>query len=191
MLQPLPEFPKLVPVLSSANLMIAQTNQPPTQVSPPPYTVDIVSAVAILLSGITATFAIAPKLLEKWFGSAIEARQSKNDLQTLITKSQAELELEEEKKKLEAANELSNFYLESAREGRKSEKDLLMLFVTKELDRSAQTNDQVYTLIDNQKMIIARLDLIEKHCSESNLRMDNIFAVLKMKDRSPADELIK
>lgn len=182
---------RLRPIVAIAvfreDLAVAQTQQPVSQTPPPPYSVDIVSAIAILLSGLTATFAIAPKLLEKWFGGAIEARQNKNDLHTLITKSQAELELDEKRKELESANELSSFYLESAREGRRSERELLMLFVTKELDRSAQTNDQIYTLIDNQKAIIARLDLIEKHFIDSNLRMKDVFAVLKMQECQSGD----
>jgi hypothetical protein len=191
-------LPKIVPTIAAVFLCggetIAQTSQQPQPLphtSPYPYSIDPASAIAILLSGLAATFAIAPKLIEKWFGSAIEARQNKNDLHTLITKSQAELELDEKRKELESANELSNFYLESAREGRKSERELLMLFVTKELDRSAQSNDQIYTLIENQQNIIARLDLIEKHCCENNLRMKDIFAVLKMKERTPDEEPTK
>lgn len=170
-------------VISDAAIAQSIQQQSPPMPQAPPQSLDPISIFAILLSGTTAIFAIAPRLIEKWFGTAIEARQSKNDLHTLITKSQAELELDEKKKDLEYANELSSFYLESAREGRKSEKELLMLFVTKELDRSAQTSDQIYELIQNQLAIIGRLDLIEQHLRESNAKEKDIFAVLKMKER--------
>ncbi len=181
-------LPKIVPIFAVVLLRndsaIAQTTQQPQPLpQPQPYTVDTFSAIAILVSGATAVFAIAPKLLEKWFGGAIEARQNKNDLHTLITKSQAELELEDEKRKLESANELSNFYLESARESRKKQEELLTLFITKELDRSAQTNDQLYALIDNQRLMIARLEAIERQCIELGVSVRDVFAVLKMKER--------
>jgi len=188
-------LPKIVPTIAAVFLCggetFAQTTQQPQplpQTSPHPYSIDPASAIAILLSGLAATFAIAPKLIEKWFGSAIEARQNKNDLHTMITKSQAELELDEKRKELESANSLADFYLESAREGRKSEKELLMLFVTKELDRAAQTNDQLYSLIDNQKAIIARLESIEKYCHDNELNIKDVFAVLKMQERKERGE---
>jgi hypothetical protein len=180
-------LPKIIPIFAVVLLRndsaIAQTVQPQPLPQPQPYTVDTFSAIAILVSGATAVVAIAPKLLEKWFGGAIEARQNKNDLHTLITKSQAELELEDEKRKLESANELSNFYLESARESRKKQEELLTLFITKELDRSAQTNDQLYALIDNQRLMIARLEAIERQCMELGMSIKDIFAVLKIKER--------
>jgi hypothetical protein len=174
---------------------IAQTTQQtqplPLPQTSTPYSIDPASAIAILISSSVAIFAIAPKLLEKWFGGAIEARQNKNDLHTLITKSQAELELDEKRKELESANELSNFYLESAREGRKSEKELLMLFVTKELDRSKQTNDQIYELIDNQKLMIARMESIENLCRSNNISLKDVFNVLRMKERSDNKDIVK
>lgn len=180
-------LPKFIPTVLSVRpdpAVMAQTSQPTTPPQAPPQSLDPVSMFAILLSGATAVFAIAPRLIEKWFGTAIEARQSKNDLHTLITKSQAELELDEKRKELESANELSNFYLESAREGRKSEKELLMLFVTKELDRAAQASEDLGVLIENQKAIVARLESIEKHLRDNDSNIKDIFAFLKMKDRS-------
>lgn len=187
---------KIIPTIAMfftyGDTAIAQTVQQPQPLpQPQTYPTDLTSILALLVSAGVATFAIAPRLIEKWFGGAIEARQNKNDLHTLITKSQAELELEDEKRKLESANELSNFYLESARESRKKQEELLMLFVTKELDRAAQTNDQLYGLIDNQKLMIARLDAIEKLCHDNNVSLKDIFNVLKMKERSENQAIMK
>jgi len=172
--------------ISSDAVPQAQIQQPPPQPQSN-YAPDAVSVIAILLSGATATFAIVPKLLEKWFGGAIEARQNKNDLHTLITKSQAELELDEKRKELESANSLADFYLESAREGRKSQEDLLKLFVTKELDRAAQANEDLGNLLETYKQVITRLDLIDKHCRDNGVSIKDIFAVLQMHEEKDTE----
>ena len=179
--------------ISSDAVPQAQIQQPPPQPQSN-YAPDAVSVIAILLSGATATFAIVPKLLEKWFGGAIEARQNKNDLHTLITKSQAELELDEKRKELESANSLADFYLESAREGRKSQEDLLKLFVTKELDRAAQANEDLGNLLETYKQVITRLDLIDKrldlidkHCRDNGVSIKDIFAVLQMHEKKDTE----
>lgn len=196
MLKRSPEFKKIVPIFAIVFLRndiasVAQTTvQPQPAPQAPPQAFDPMTALGYLLAAGVATFALLPKLLEKWFGQELQSRQNNKDLHTLITKSQAELELDEKRKELESANELSNFYLESAREGRKSEKELLMLFVAKELDRAAQTNDQVYTLIENQKMIIARLDQMDKHLLVNAYNTKDIFEFLKMRERKERDDAI-
>lgn len=179
-------LPKLIPTVLGIvpELAISQTIQPVTPIQAPPQSLDPVSVFAILLSGTTAIFAIAPRLIEKWFGGAMEARQTKNELHTLITKSQAELELEDERRKVDAANNLSNFYLESARESRQKQNELLMLFVSKELDNSAQQRDQIYEIIETQKGLDRKFESLLEEIRHIKITQKDIMNVLKMKERS-------
>ena len=165
---------------------IAQVVPPSQQpvASAQPYSVDPVTAVGYLLAVVGACAAIIPPLLKKWVGGAIETRQSKTELQTLIVKTQAELDLNTKKDELTRANEISSFYLETAKESQKNERELLILFVTKELDRSAQSIDQLYALIENYKASTEQLEACNKKLDSFDTTLKDILNVLKMRERS-------
>jgi hypothetical protein len=183
-----PEFKKIVPIFAIVFLRkdaaIAQTVQPQPVPQPTVQAIDPVTATGYILAAGLSIFTLLPKIVEKWFGQELDARQSKKQLETLIVKSQADLELEDKQKQLEAARNLSDFYLETARESQKSERGLLMTFVTKELTASEQTRDQLYDLIANQAKIISRLELIEESIQKNTVIQKDIMNVLNMKDRN-------
>jgi hypothetical protein len=183
-----PEFKKIVPifvvVFLRKDVAIAQTVQPHPVTQPTVQAIDPVTATGYILAAGLSIFTLLPKIVEKWFGQELEARQSKKQLETLIVKSQADLELEDKQKQLEAARNLSDFYLETAKESQKSERGLLMTFVTKELTASEQTRDQLYDLIANQTKIISRLELIEESIQKNTITQKDILNVLNMKERN-------
>jgi hypothetical protein len=187
MFEKLPEYSKIVPIFAIVFLRkdgaIAQTTHQPQPLPQTQNAIDPVAAGGYFLAVIISIAAIAPKLIEKWFGGELEARQNKNKLQVLVTKNKADLELEDKQKQLEAAQNLSDFYLQTAKESQKAERDLLMLFVTKELDASAQMRDQLYDLIANQAKIISRLDIIEENQRKNAVIYRDIMNVLKMRER--------
>ena len=185
-----PEFKKIVPIVVIAVLrgddkIMAQTSQPINNAPPQNATpsIDPMSAFGYLLAAGVATFAIVPKLVEKWFGRVLDSKQSKDELQTLVLKNQAELELDQKQKELDNANNLSNFYLETARESQKSERQLLMTFVTNQLTTSQQKDGKLYDLIANQNKIISTLEKIEKSLLNNAEIQHDIMQVLKMHDR--------
>ena len=185
-----PEFKKIVPIVAIAVLrgddkIMAQTSQPINNAPPQNATpsIDPMSAFGYLLAAGVATFAIVPKLVEKWFGRVLDSKQSKDELQTLVLKNQAELELDQKQKELDNANNLSNFYLETARESQKSERQLLMTFVTNQLTTSQQKDGKLYDLIANQNKIISTLEKIEKSLLNNAEIQHDIMQVLKMHDR--------
>ena len=185
-----PEFKKIVPIVVIAVLrgddkVMAQTSQPvnqtPSQNAVP--SIDPITALGYILAAGAAIFAIVPKLVEKWFGRVLDSKQSKDELQTLVLKNQAELELDQKQKELDNANNLSNFYLETARESQKSERQLLMTFVTNQLTTSQQKDSKLYDLIANQNKIISTLEKIEKSLLNNAEIQHDIMQVLKMHDR--------
>ena len=185
-----PEFKKIVPIVAIAVLrgddkIMAQTSQPINNAPPQNATpsIDPMSAFGYLLAAGVATFAIVPKLVEKWFGRVLDSKQSKDELQTLVLKNQAELELDQKQKELDNANNLSNFYLETARESQKSERQLLMTFVTNQLTTSQQKDSKLYDLIANQNKIISTLEKIEKSLLNNAEIQHDIMQTLKMHDR--------
>ena len=121
--------------------------------------------------------------------SLIDAKISKNSAQfsdwvRIGTKQgKAELELDQKQKELDNANNLSNFYLETARESQKSERQLLMTFVTNQLTTSQQKDSKLYDLIANQNKIISTLEKIEKSLLNNAEIQHDIMQVLKMHDR--------
>ena len=165
---------------------IAQVTSPSQQpiANAQPYSVDPVTAIGYLLAIAGACFAIIPPLLKKWVGGAIESRQTKAEFQNLIVKTQAELELSTKKDELTRANEISSFYLETAKQSQESERDLLRLFVAKELDRSTQLIDQVYGLIENQKANTEQLEAYNKRLEHIDANIKDILNVLKMRERT-------
>ena len=185
-----PEFKKIVPIVVIAVLrgddkVMAQTSQPvnqtPSQNAVP--SIDPITALGYILAAGAAIFAIVPKLVEKWFGRVLDSKQSKDELQTLVLKNQAELELDQKQKELDNANNLSNFYLETARESQKSERQLLMTFVTNQLTTSQQKDSKLYDLIANQNKIISTLEKIEKSLLNNAEIQHDIMQTLKMHDR--------
>ena len=164
---------------------MAQTSQPvnqtPSQNAVP--SIDPITALGYILAAGAAIFAVLPKLVEKWFGRVLDSKQSKDELQTLVLKNQAELELDQKQKELDNANNLSNFYLETARESQKSERQLLMTFVTNQLTTSQQKDSKLYDLIANQNKIISTLEKIEKSLLNNAEIQHDIMQVLKMHDR--------
>ena len=185
-----PEFKKIVPIVVIAVLrgddkVMAQTSQPvnqtPSQNAVP--SIDPITALGYILAAGAAIFAVLPKLVEKWFGRVLDSKQSKDELQTLVLKNQAELELDQKQKELDNANNLSNFYLETARESQKSERQLLMTFVTNQLTTSQQKDGKLYDLIANQNKIISTLEKIEKSLLNNAEIQHDIMQTLKMHDR--------
>ena len=185
-----PEYKKIVPIAAIAvsrgeDKVMSQTSQPinnaPPQNAMP--SIDPMSAFGYLLAAGVATFAVLPKIAEKWFGRVLDSKQSKDELQTLVLKNQAELELDQKQKELDNANNLSNFYLETARESQKSERQLLMTFVANQLTTSAQKDDQLYELISNQNKIISTLEEINQNLSNNAKIQHDIMKVLKMHER--------
>ena len=185
-----PEFKKIVPIVVIAVLrgddkVMAQTSQPvnqtPSQNAVP--SIDPITALGYILAAGAAIFAVLPKLVEKWFGRVLDSKQSKDELQTLVLKNQAELELDQKQKELDNANNLSNFYLETAKESQKSERQLLMTFVTNQLTTSQQKDSKLYDLIANQNKIISTLEKIEKSLLNNAEIQHDIMQVLKMHDR--------
>ena len=185
-----PEFKKIVPIVVIAVLrgddkVMAQTSQPvnqtPSQNAVP--SIDPITALGYILAAGAAIFAVLPKLVEKWFGRVLDSKQSKDELQTLVLKNQAELELDQKQKELDNANNLSNFYLETAKESQKSERQLLMTFVTNQLTTSQQKDGKLYDLIANQNKIISTLEKIEKSLLNNAEIQHDIMQVLKMHDR--------
>ena len=185
-----PEFIKIVPIVAIAVLrgddkVMSQTSQPvnqtPSQNAVP--SIDPITALGYILAAGAAIFAIVPKLVEKWFGRVLDSKQSKDELQTLVLKNQAELELDQKQKELDNANNLSNFYLETAKESQKSERQLLMTFVTNQLTTSQQKDSKLYDLIANQNKIISTLEKIEKSLLNNAEIQHDIMQVLKMHDR--------
>ena len=185
-----PEFKKIVPIVVIAVLrgddkVMAQTSQPvnqtPSQNAVP--SIDPITALGYILAAGAAIFAIVPKLVEKWFGRVLDSKQSKDELQTLVLKNQAELELDQKQKELDNANNLSNFYLETAKESQKSERQLLMTFVTNQLTTSQQKDSKLYDLIANQNKIISTLEKIEKSLLNNAEIQHDIMQTLKMHDR--------
>ena len=185
-----PEFKKIVPIVVIAVLrgddkVMAQTSQPvnqtPSQNAVP--SIDPITALGYILAAGAAIFAVLPKLVEKWFGRVLDSKQSKDELQTLVLKNQAELELDQKQKELDNANNLSNFYLETARESQKSERQLLMTFVTNQLTTSQQKDSKLYDLIANQNKIISTLEKIEKSLLNNAEIQHDIMQTLKMHDR--------
>jgi hypothetical protein len=185
-----PEYKKIVPIVAIAFLrgdkVMAQSVQPVAPLPPPNNTqpsIDPVTAIGYILAAGAATFALLPKLVERWFGRVLESNKNKEDLQTLVLKSQAELELDQKQKELDNANNLANFYLETARESHKSERTLLMTFVSNQLTASAQKDDQLYSLINNQEQIINRLIKIEERLTKNEEVQHDIMNVLNMRKR--------
>ena len=185
-----PEFKKIVPIVVIAVLrgddkVMAQTSQPvnqtPSQNAVP--SIDPITALGYILAAGAAIFAVLPKLVEKWFGRVLDSKQSKDELQTLVLKNQAELELDQKQKELDNANNLSNFYLETAKESQKSERQLLMTFVTNQLTTSQQKDSKLYDLIANQNKIISTLEKIEKSLLNNAEIQHDIMQTLKMHDR--------
>ena len=185
-----PEFKKIVPIVAIAVLrgddkVMAQTSQPvnqtPSQNAVP--SIDPITALGYILAAGAAIFAVLPKLVEKWFGRVLDSKQSKDELQTLVLKNQAELELDQKQKELDNANNLSNFYLETAKESQKSERQLLMTFVTNQLTTSQQKDSKLYDLIANQNKIISTLEKIEKSLLNNAEIQHDIMQTLKMHDR--------
>ena len=185
-----PEFKKIVPIVVIAVLrgddkVMAQTSQPVNQTPPQNAvpSIDPITALGYILAAGAAIFAVLPKLVEKWFGRVLDSKQSKDELQTLVLKNQAELELDQKQKELDNANNLSNFYLETARESQKSERQLLMTFVTNQLTTSQQKDGKLYDLIANQNKIISTLEKIEKSLLNNAEIQHDIMQTLKMHDR--------
>jgi hypothetical protein len=150
---------------------------------PQPSSIDLVTAGGYLLAAGAAILAIAPKIIEKYFAGVIAQKQSQNDLKTQITKTQAELELLEKQKELEAANNLSAFYLETAKDGQKTQVELLNLFVANKLNDAAQQRDQVYELIKLMKEESDRVGMLIIQVETLNKLQHDILNVLKMKER--------
>ena len=176
-------LPPLIPTIAiNSDVAIAQTTAQPTPI-PPPTNIDPLSVGGYVIGIAVAIGMLVPKIIERWLGSELEARQSKKKLETSIVKNQADLEIEDKQKQLEAARNLSDFYLETAKESQKNERELLMLFVTKELDASAQNRDQLYDLIASQNRIISRLELIEEGLLKNAKIQHDIMNVLNMTDR--------
>ena len=184
-----PEFKKIVPIVAIAVLradkVMAQTSQPVNQTPPQNAvpSIDPITALGYILAAGAAIFAVLPKLVEKWFGRVLDSKQSKDELQTLVLKNQAELELDQKQKELDNANNLSNFYLETAKESQKSERQLLMTFVTNQLTTSQQKDSKLYDLIANQNKIISTLEKIEKSLLNNAEIQHDIMQFLKMHDR--------
>ena len=185
-----PEFKKIVPIVVIAVLrgddkVMAQTSQPVNQTPPQNAvpSIDPITALGYILAAGAAIFAVLPKLVEKWFGRVLDSKQSKDELQTLVLKNQAELELDQKQKELDNANNLSNFYLETAKESQKSERQLLMTFVTNQLTTSQQKDSKLYDLIANQNKIISTLEKIEKSLLNNAEIQHDIMQTLKMHDR--------
>ena len=185
-----PEFKKIVPIVVIAVLrgddkVMAQTSQPvnqtPSQNAVP--SIDPITALGYILAAGAAIFAVLPKLVEKWFGRVLDSKQSKDELQTLVLKNQAELELDQKQKELDTDNNLSNFYLETAKESQKSERQLLMTFVTNQLTTSQQKDSKLYDLIANQNKIISTLEKIEKSLLNNAEIQHDIMQFLKMHDQ--------
>ena len=189
-----PEFKKIVPIVAIAFLrgddkVMAQTSQPVSPIPPstPSPSIDPVTALGYILAAGAATFAVLPKIVEKWFGRVLDSKQSKDELQTLVLKNQAELELDQKQKELDNANNLSNFYLETARESQKSERQLLMTFVSNQLTMSAQREDNFHEFLASLEKINNRLDIIENNQKKELAVRHDIMNVLKMKERGGDD----
>ena len=173
-----------VPTESSTLLSdsaIAQTIQP--QQPPQPVAIDPVAIGGYFAAIIVSIVAIAPRIIEKYFSAEIANKESRDSLKQQITKTQAELNLLEKQKELEAANNLANFYLETAKEGQKTQVELLNLFVANTLNNYQQLLD----LLHNQGTTIRELG---DHVTKLGVEVETLAAlqhdvlnVLKMRER--------
>lgn len=176
---PIPKIVPTVAVFNGNSLIVsesAQSFQPAPQ--PPVQSFDPVTVGGYLLAVIVSLFAVLPKAVERWLGQELEAKQDQN----LITKSQANLELEDKQRQLEAARNLSEFYLETARESQKSERELLMTFVKKELATSEHLRDSLNGLIASHTEIAKKLELVDAAQQKILTNQQHIFKVLKMNE---------
>ena len=178
-----------VPTESSTLLSdaaIAQTIKP--QQPPQPASIDPIAVGGYFVAIIVSLVAIAPRIVEKYFTVEIASKESRDSLKQQIQKTQAELNLLEKQKELEAANNLANFYLETAREGQKTQVELLNLFVANMLNNYQQLLD----LLQNQGTTVKELgDHVNKlrNQVEAMAVLENdILRVLNMKERG-RDEL--
>ena len=156
--------------IKSAN----QTPQAPIQLSN-----DFLSILlTAVLSGGAVWLAIA-KFGEKFGDTVLANRKTQTD----IIKSQSEIQLSEERIKLEQAQQLSNFYLETAKASATTLEKITMLSLTKNFDSFTQTQDQVYAQQGLLKDLIEQLSGLNKRQEKMERYTHDIFNVLKMKER--------
>lgn len=146
----------------------------------------IVEGGGIVVGGLVVSagvWAVISKLLERIGNSAIDARQKEID-QKLEQQKQDLLQQRElfDYFKSESAKDSSTLN-ETLRDASKKLHDIAQIFVTKELDNSAQYKDLYYALLERQKKVEDELIATNSRLVAMESTLKDIFAVLRMKER--------
>ena len=142
----------------------------------------LVEGGGVVLGG-AVLWAVISKLLERFGNTAIDARQKEIDQK-----------LEQQKQDLLQQRELFDYFKEESakdsstlnealKQTSRQLHDIAQIFVTKELDNSAQYKDLYYALLERQKKVEDELAIANNQLVVLQSALKDIFNVLSMRER--------
>jgi len=161
------------------NELIAQTPQPQQNTQQP----QGIDPTASFLIALTSLAGVSVVFVRKYLDDKLAASKERSSLDTLINKSKAELDIDEQKNELNRINEMAQFNLEIIKDAIKNNKQLLELFITTTLNRGVEVGDQLWALLKNYEQLCVIVAKLERDIEHMQLTQKDILNVLKMHER--------